>query len=503
MLAVSGGQILKKFVPIIVLIVVTSVLAVIFFAIRQGNYRNGAQLVYLSLAATAASILLSEVSVQGLIGLFSPLSATMAGFLWFFCSGPLLKPEMNAYLYYDAEVYLPLASLVIAGMFSFTVGYYSPSPRLDRARVFNRITAMSRKLGLSKNLLRVELALALALFGLLGIVAFLIGANPLSFLTESMYGIETVPQRAVLHPIARYFYNLHRFFLIALAGVSALHLSSRRTPKFGRSFALSLFLLVGWLSAARGARSILLYSVGSGMVIIILRALKSRRDGMELRANWLRILISFIFLMLLGITALQLVNLRASSVPFENRQNGAVSVLDTIIDYGADMNRTLNAVLRVVPERQPFLKGSSYLAVFTLFVPRRLWPGKPESLGSLIASESGFQNENTAFSNIGELYANFGLVGVFLGMFLMGWIFSICWKALVFNRTQPLILLFYSVLPFVAAFLVRGDFTVAAGGALYAWAVLILFLSLVPLSGVKSPSIRYVLVPGRLSPPPT
>jgi hypothetical protein len=68
---------------------------------------------------------------------------------------------------------------------------------------------------------------------------------------------------------------------------------------------------------------------------------------------------------------------------------------------------------------------SLFIAIFA-FVPRALWPGKPELGGSqFMAKHTGMTfSQGTTFGSgpVVEFYANFGYVGVFVGFLLLGFV---------------------------------------------------------------------------------
>ncbi len=68
-------------------------------------------------------------------------------------------------------------------------------------------------------------------------------------------------------------------------------------------------------------------------------------------------------------------------------------------------------------------KGSTYLALVTLPVPRSLWPNKPglaDFLGDISTSERAYDKEGRIVTYIGESYANFRYPGVVLIPLLLG-----------------------------------------------------------------------------------
>ncbi|MEO8192488.1 MAG: hypothetical protein ABI681_01475 [Gemmatimonadales bacterium] len=88
-------------------------------------------------------------------------------------------------------------------------------------------------------------------------------------------------------------------------------------------------------------------------------------------------------------------------------------------------------IVRRTPEPIPYWNGGSYLSLVGLAIPRFLWPDKPtKELGqrfghrySILDSDDNRTSFNLPF--LVEFYANFGEIGVILGMFLVGIIYRI------------------------------------------------------------------------------
>lgn len=89
---------------------------------------------------------------------------------------------------------------------------------------------------------------------------------------------------------------------------------------------------------------------------------------------------------------------------------------------------SLMAIAAMVPERVPFLWGETVVGgVVRAAVPAFVWPGKEQALrkGGDLMYETIWQLGETANSGIsitlpGELYLNFGMLGVTVGMFVVG-----------------------------------------------------------------------------------
>jgi hypothetical protein len=84
----------------------------------------------------------------------------------------------------------------------------------------------------------------------------------------------------------------------------------------------------------------------------------------------------------------------------------------------------LSVVVRDTPGRVPFQNGRTLAFIPLSYVPRALWPGKPEfTTGYWVTSNYGFGphiSSSTGCTWMGELYFNFGWSGVIVGMALLG-----------------------------------------------------------------------------------
>ncbi|MFP6654531.1 MAG: hypothetical protein VCB25_02815 [Myxococcota bacterium] len=83
-----------------------------------------------------------------------------------------------------------------------------------------------------------------------------------------------------------------------------------------------------------------------------------------------------------------------------------------------------SVIVRDTPSVSPFQEGRTIGLFFTAFVPRLLWSGKPDiTLGQWITDTYGSGSHiksHTGPSFIGDLYLNFGVASVVVGMILIG-----------------------------------------------------------------------------------
>jgi len=86
-------------------------------------------------------------------------------------------------------------------------------------------------------------------------------------------------------------------------------------------------------------------------------------------------------------------------------------------------------VVDLTPERVPYWMGKTYLTLLWTPIPRVIFPWKPEkTLGQEFGHRYGFLDPfdlttSCNLSQLIEMYANFGIIGVIIGMFIVGVIY--------------------------------------------------------------------------------
>ena len=126
--------------------------------------------------------------------------------------------------------------------------------------------------------------------------------------------------------------------------------------------------------------------------------------------------------------------------------------------------RTFYSMVERFPAQYSFMLGKTFLYVFILFIPRALWAGKPDNPVRDMIEHSLNKRarvSGTAVANIGEYYANFGVLGIIFFMWLLGWITSSL-KYYVFESDDRSSLrnVMYSILyPLFFQWIARGNFS--------------------------------------------
>jgi hypothetical protein len=102
-------------------------------------------------------------------------------------------------------------------------------------------------------------------------------------------------------------------------------------------------------------------------------------------------------------------------------------------------------ILAYVPDQVDYLYGSSYLAIVTAPIPRKLWPNKPGLGGGQVGVTFFGREGGVPPGPVGEAYWNFSVPGVVLVFFLFGLFHRWLAALLVANPQHPWVRVFYVV----------------------------------------------------------
>jgi hypothetical protein len=120
--------------------------------------------------------------------------------------------------------------------------------------------------------------------------------------------------------------------------------------------------------------------------------------------------------------------------------------LSAYINLRLDMTSIYVAQWHLQPEEEPFAHGGTLRRLAVNMVPRFLWPDKPEMAGGtdFVSRYTGLFTEARDYTlSVGlpypfELYANFGVPGVILGLFVVGWSVGTLERLVLTYRSAPI-----------------------------------------------------------------
>lgn len=190
-----------------------------------------------------------------------------------------------------------------------------------------------------------------------------------------------------------------------------------------------------------------------------------------------------------GISVFERSGLFITVIAENTREGGVMDAYERTRDRVSHLN-TLVDVMEQTPRVVPYWHGETYLTLLTSIIPRVLWPDKPtKTVGQSFGHRYGrIGEEDIATSEnlpqMVEMYANFGLPGIIIGMFLMGLIYRVIYLMLNHPAAGEGCLA-VSVVIFTYLLNIESDFSLTFGAVIQQ--ILILYLLLRPLRA-KEPS---------------
>ena len=155
-------------------------------------------------------------------------------------------------------------------------------------------------------------------------------------------------------------------------------------------------------------------------------------------------------------------------------------------------------VINMTPEQVPYWRGGSYQTLWTSFIPRFLWPGKPQAT---IGGEFGHRyhlldptDTNTSHNLpwLPEFYANFGISGVLGGMFVVGVLFRFLVQKLSVPISSSIEYVLGATVTF-SLFYAESNFALMVGGVLTTYLALLILLRLLTLGSTPAITKRWRL----------
>lgn len=113
---------------------------------------------------------------------------------------------------------------------------------------------------------------------------------------------------------------------------------------------------------------------------------------------------------------------------------------------------TVAALRATVPSSMDFKNGETYLPIVTWVIPRFIWHDKPtfqyfNDIGHTAGLIGPFDDVTTiVYTSIGELYLNFGDLGVPLGMLVIGMLSRWLYQALMVGTRSRMAIFMYAIL---------------------------------------------------------
>jgi len=343
------------------------------------------------------------------IDIFEPIYAFLVGYSFFLFIRPLYILLFNDFIFLNtpygggAGIILPALGLIILGLFSFYLGYYTPLGQ----NIGRSLPPIAEKLSSKK----------VRNYGFLIIIIGFLLYKIFEFQVANVVG--NVYQKSTAY--------LYLGIDIVGVGVFFLFLWIKKNPNFKNIF---LFLIVsGYVLydyMVRGARYRTFYLV---LVIFISYYLLSEKRISFRKALAFCVLF---FVYIAGVGYLR----GGGNVTIDKWSKfNFAGVFGRFFSSSGDLNifDVFTKVIISVPEKVPYQIGRTFLYLFVHPIPRIIWSGKPLPTETLInrtifaGSGPVIAGSGYAYSMPGSCYIEGGIVGVFIGMFIFGLLCRILW----------------------------------------------------------------------------
>lgn len=362
-------------------------------------------------AAAVAVAISASRRKQSLLG--NPIYVAFFAYVLFIGIGPLLAQLAIALAprsYPVSEVGWWPVMLSWIGLLALLIGYGAGRGKRGRRSIAPSVTTIRGASDLEG--LRYG-GILLTAVGVVGLILYVQHVGGFSYFLNTPYGTRDNPS------IYAGFYYLLRpglYLLVAWATASGRY-----------SVRLSIFLLLYaafdllWFGPLNGTRQHMVMIV---LVIACVRRFCSPTQGNTtslflVPARWLFVLALLAAIAWGTLRARSVSDLLASSPSDLNMVEGAELATSTAFQAPFD---GFVSVVNLVPNIIPYQMGSTFYEAGTVFIPRALWSGKPSSVADWLTDVLyGGGAGNSVVTWPGELYLNFGTLGIVAGMIGLGW----------------------------------------------------------------------------------
>ena len=169
--------------------------------------------------------------------------------------------------------------------------------------------------------------------------------------------------------------------------------------------------------------------------------------------------------LILALTALGQIRSASSGRLDDGYTTSITSILSATLAraYFMDIGKT-SVIVDAVPERVDYQNGETLVLFLYGPIPRSIWPEKPVIRIGLMVGQEIFNRPNDSGvppGFVGELYMNFGKIGVAVGMFVLGILNALLYKHTILTRNSANSVLIYALGTLILSFtLLTGDVTI-------------------------------------------
>lgn len=420
-----------------------------------------ARLVFLVPTLFLSAFLLFRVLSSGLtVAVFDPAVGVSGGFLLFYSVGVLFNPGNYARFYSSPEEATQSSVFYCVAVLMFFLGYTTFCRMVPLSSQNRRSQGRLHPARLWKWLILI----AVALLAAIQLICSMRGITLSVFVLRSAYTGEAAAEFLSASGLERYTHYLTRMLPVSVSILSAVYLSLQNTRRWHRVTALVVLITSSFFLLATGSRFRFAYA--SGGALLVWFAFSRQFAPEKSRAIRIRLVLGIV---IVAVIAIQMTIIRTIGgvLEYARSRERKVAQITDFVDGGLDQLPRLQMVMDAVPQTRSHLLGITYLSPLFTFVPRSLWPGKPSDASLYLEGKTGLINPNATFGILGELYLNFGLYGIFLGMWVFG-VLARAWRRFFLRRQGNYILtcVYAASIP-IWFFVVRGGFHCMVASMLY------------------------------------
>jgi oligosaccharide repeat unit polymerase len=416
-------------------------LLAIFVGLQPGRADVWASLFLL---CVCLSLPLALRAAKGSIDLFEPIFLVNLTYFLYLVYAPALDLRAERSQFFGKEVHSTLAVATLyasMGIVALSIGYFSSlGERLARAA---RQPVEAPRGAVTYGI--VVAVLALAAFSLWLTTSRYSWLHLLSLGQSTQLQGMIAEEGGTASGAANYLYSAVNCFIPALMIVFAF---GRR----GRIVWLACFAAALLVYTGIGFRYRILMHVFAPIIFVYL--VRDRRPKLRHIAA-----VGLAAFLLVGVVG----ELRMS---FRSAQRVEDLSLAGIADaFGRNLNiyQPFLAMVDVIPRDHPHLWGRSHGYLLIQPVPRSIWPEKPPPpIHDILTASFGSDEPARAgafYPNIGEMYADFGLAGILVGMFIFGVFLKALYAYCMRHRHNRWVAILYAIaLPFLLQVVSRGLF---------------------------------------------
>lgn len=386
-------------------------------------------------------------NIKGLIDLFSPITLFTVIYCFMFFIAPIYDLLIGEITWFGIDFFDQGVRCSIYALIGYLIFYiaYSIGGINSRSYYYEYYSKEEREVYPNKRIIHfIILGYMICLIANIYYLVNASGTSVMYVLSLGIIGTAGKDVEASLGAISMLSYALPSFTLLYI--------------EYGRNRILKIiaFFLMFELQVARGFRFLIL------QIIVMFGAYYFLKRDKKPKISQL-LLLTIVALIPIVLMTLFRNSIRTGlgmDMTLISR-NTIVDAMDAAFWENLRIYKNYYALVKVVPDRTPFLYGAQtiiYTAI--MLIPRAIWktkPGNPGTLAQSVALGQAAVLGGSAYPALGEYYYDFGLWGIIIWMFIWGVFLKKIEKKYRFNMQSKVdLMVFCTILGAILQFTIRG-----------------------------------------------